>query len=123
MVTILYRMGIGFYLATMNNDDFSTLIVLLLSVLFLLYNLVNLPFLKAYHNYRACLCHLSQFLILYLAMYFRTMADPSAVRSQFNPVYVELAALGVCLLVSMIVLVVEICIWVGEVREWCSSKS
>jgi len=75
MVTILYRMGIGFYMATMNEDDLSTLIVLLLSIYFLLYNLVNLPFRKAYHNYRANICHISQFIILYLTMYYRSMNE------------------------------------------------
>jgi hypothetical protein len=73
MITIIYRMGIGFYLATANEDDLSTLIVLALSLAFLLYNLVNLPFSRAYHNYRANICHLSQFAILMIAMYFRSM--------------------------------------------------
>jgi len=68
-------MGIGFYMATMNEDDLSTLIVLLLSIYFLLYNLVNLPFRKAYHNYRANICHISQFIILYLTMYYRSMNE------------------------------------------------
>ena len=74
-ITIIYRMGIGFYMATMNEDSLSTLIVLSISIFFLIYNLVNLPFTKAYHNYRACICHLSQFIILYVAMYYRTMTD------------------------------------------------
>ena len=73
MITIFYRMGIGYYLATANEDDLSTLIVLALSIAFLMYNLINLPFTKAYHNYRACLCHLTQFIVLFVAMYYRSM--------------------------------------------------
>ena len=90
LVTILYRMGVGFYMATMNEDNLSTLVVLVLSIYFLLYNLVNLPFIRAYHNYRANIRHLSQFLILYVAMYYRTMADGSNsvyLDTILNPVY------------------------------------
>lgn len=90
MVTILYRMGIGFYMASMNEDMLSTLIVLLFSIYFLIYNLVNLPFRKAYHNYRANICHLSQFLILYVTTFYRSMnADSSeaTLNSMVIPVY------------------------------------
>ena len=73
MITIIYRMGVGYYMATMNEADLSTLIVLAISIFFLLYNLVNLPFRQAFHNYRANLCHLTQFLCLFIAMYFRSM--------------------------------------------------
>jgi hypothetical protein len=79
MLTIFYRLGTGFYLATMNEDDLSTLIVLAFSLAFLLYNLVNLPFLKAYHNYRANICHLSQFVILFITMYYRSMKSEAPV--------------------------------------------
>ena len=44
VVTIVYRMGVGLYLSMANEDDLSTLIVLALSIMFLIYNLVNLPF-------------------------------------------------------------------------------
>ena len=77
-------MGIGFYLATANEDNLSTLIVLVISIFFLIYNLVNLPFTKAYHNYRACICHFSQFIILYVAMYYRTMTDGTDTNSIDN---------------------------------------
>lgn len=89
-MTILYRMGIGLYLSSSNEDDLSTLIVLALSLIFLLYNLVNLPFSKAYHNYRANVCHLSQFAILFIVMYYRSMLSTTSVTSSayiFSPVY------------------------------------
>lgn len=66
-------MGLGLYLSTNNEDDLSTLIVLAITIMFLLYNLVNLPFTKAYHNYRANICHLTQFITLFVAMYYRSM--------------------------------------------------
>lgn len=79
VVTIAYRMSIGLYLSTSNEDDLSTLIVLALSIMFLLYNLVNLPFTKAYHNYRANICHLTQFVTLFVAMYYRSMMSTSPI--------------------------------------------
>lgn len=81
-------MSIGFLLAFSNDDDLSTLFALGISLLFLIYNLVNLPFVKAYHNYRACLCHLTQFITLFVAMYYRSMkstSSPIEVASIFSP--------------------------------------
>lgn len=72
-MTIIYRMGIGLYMSTKNEDDLATLIVLALSIAFLLYNLINLPFRKAYNNYRANICHLSQFICLFIVMYYRSI--------------------------------------------------
>ena len=100
-------MVVGFYMAVGNDSAIGSLILLSFSIYFLLYNLVNLPFLKVYHNYRACLCHLSQFLILYVAMYYRSMidvSDPDSI-NKLAPVYFELVAIGLCILVSLIVLI------------------
>ena len=83
-------MGIGYYTATMNESELSTLIVLALSLFFLLYNLVNLPFRKAYHNYRANICHFTQFICLFVGMYYRSMKRNTPVddvNSIVSPVY------------------------------------
>jgi len=53
VVTFLYRVGVGYYIASQNTDELSTLLVMGISIAFLVYNLVNLPYTKAYHNYRA----------------------------------------------------------------------
>ena len=119
MVTIFYRMGIGYYMSTMNEDILSTLLVLLISIYFIIYNLVNLPFIKAYHNYRANVCHLSHFSILFIPMYYRSMNEGyslNQLNSLVNPVYFELAALGLCLAVSAVVLVVDIYVWIREMQ-------
>ena len=71
-------MGIGLYMASANENPLSTLIILAFSILFLVYNLVNLPFTKAYHNYRANICHLTQFVILFVAMYYRSMKSTTS---------------------------------------------
>lgn len=105
-VTIAYRSGIGLYLATANEDSQSTLIVMALSLSFLLYNLINLPYAKAYHNYRACICHITQMVCLFVAMYYRSMMSTSKqiTETVFGPVYLELACIGLSLVVSILVL-------------------
>jgi large-conductance mechanosensitive channel len=88
-----------------------------LSILFLLYNLVNLPFTKAYHNYRANICHFCQFIVLFIAMYYRSMksSTPSGEVSQiYSPVYLEYACILISMVVSLIVLAYEIYIWIKE---------
>jgi hypothetical protein len=90
MITIVYRMGIGYYTSTMNENNLSSLIVLALSLFFMLYNLVNLPFQKAYHNYRANICHVTQFICLFVGMYYRSIKSTSPVddvNSIYAPVY------------------------------------
>lgn len=106
-ISIVYRSLVGFLLAFSNDDDLSTLFSLGLSLLFLMYNLVNLPFKKAYHNYRACLCHLTQFITLFVAMYYRSMKStisPSEVALIFSPAKIEFAILLLTLAVSAFVL-------------------
>lgn len=117
VVTILYRSGIGLYVSTMNEDSTSTLIVMALSIAFLLYNLVNLPYAKAYHNYRANICHFAQAICLFVAMYYRSMMSsvPTAdVASIYGPAYLEMAAILISLIVSLVVLVYEVYIFVKE---------
>lgn len=113
--TILYRTGMGLYVATMNEDELSTLIVLAMSIIWLLYNLVNLPFRKAYHNYRANICHLTQFVCLFVTLYYRSMMSTTNWKVSaviFTPVYIELTCIVVSLLVSLIVLLYEVYIFI-----------
>jgi len=122
VVTIIYRMSIGIYMSSENENELSTLIVLALSILFLMYNLVNLPFRQAYHNYRANICHLTQFIILFVVMYYRSMKSTSQstdVAYIFSPVYVEFVCIFVSLIVSLIVLIYEIYIFI---RDCCQPK-
>lgn len=114
-MTILYRSGIGLYISTMNEDSTSSLIVMALSLAFVLYNLINLPYTKAYHNYRANICHLTQFICLFVGMYYRNMmsnASEESVATIFSPVYLEIVAISICLLVSITVLGYEIYLFV-----------
>lgn len=100
----------------------SALIVMAFSIAFLLYNLVNLPYSKAYHNYRANVCHITQFISLFVTMYYRSMMSSSTteqISTVFTPAYLLMACITISLIVSMIVLVYEIYLFIQE----CVSKS
>lgn len=107
MVTIVYRLCIGLYLSMANEDDLSTLIILAVSIMFLIYNLVNLPFAQAYHNYRANICHLTQFVTLFVAMYYRSMMSTTPLEGSaytYGPVYLEYGCIVISMVVSLVVL-------------------
>lgn len=38
-----------------------------------MYNLVNLPFIDTYQNYRANMCHIIQLIILFVSNFYRSM--------------------------------------------------
>jgi hypothetical protein len=81
----------------MNEDSMSSLIVMGLSIAFLLYNLVNLPYAQAIHNYRANVCHFAQAICLFVTMYCRSMMSSSPttdVASIYGPAYLEMAAIS-----------------------------
>lgn len=116
-MTIAYRIILGAYTAAMNESQQSSLIVIGVSLLFLVYNLVNLPFEKAYHNYRANICHFTQFVTLFIAMYYRSMrsnSPPSSVALVFTPAQLEIVCIVLSLVVSMVVLGYEIYLFVKE---------
>jgi hypothetical protein len=123
-VSVLYRALLGFLLAFSNDDDLSTLFALGISLSFLLYNLINLPFAKAYHNYRACLCHFTQFITLFVAMYYRSMKSttaPAVVASIYSPAKLEFGLLFICLFVSILVLVYDSYLFIKEIA--CDTTS
>lgn len=70
-----YRYALGYYIAVKNEYLLSSLIVVGFSILFLLYNFVNLPFKAAYHNYRANICHCAQLVTLVVANYYDSMTE------------------------------------------------
>lgn len=72
-VSVLYRMALGVYMATSNEEVYGTLLILAISLAYILFNVINLPFVDAYQNYRANLCHLTQMVILLVTNYYRSM--------------------------------------------------
>ena len=108
-------MALGLYLSSANEDNLSTLIVIAFTIYFLIYSLVNLPFSRAYHNYRANICHLTQFVILFVAMYYRSMMSTTPLSTSafiFGPVYFEYTCIIISLVVSILVLTYEIYIFI-----------
>ena len=73
VISILYRYILGYYIGAKTNDGLQSLVVVFFSLLFLMYNFVNLPFNSALHNYRANICHLSQFVMIMVANYYEVM--------------------------------------------------
>ncbi len=115
--SILYRGAASFLLAYSNDDDLSTLFSLGCSLLFLIYNLVNLPFAKAYHNYRACLCHLAQFITIFVAMYYRSMRptiSPFQTAAILSPAKLLFWTILCTLVTSVIVLIYDGYLFVKE---------
>lgn len=69
--TILYRMCLGFYISLENTNSEATLIVIAFSFIFIMYNVVNLPFSNVFQNYRSNFIHIVQFVILLTANFYR----------------------------------------------------
>lgn len=53
----------------------SSLVIVGFSILYILYNLINLPFKDAYHNYRANICHVTQLVILFVTNYYDSLTE------------------------------------------------
>jgi hypothetical protein len=116
-VSILYRASLGFLLAFSNDNGLSPLFAMLIAVAFVLYNLIKRPFIKAYHNFRACFCHFTQFMILFVTMYYRSIkstAAPTTYASIYSPAIIELVFLIICLIVSALILLYDSYLFIKE---------
>jgi hypothetical protein len=47
-ISILYRMALGFYMAMGNEQEYQSLLILAISLAYLMFNIINLPFIDAY---------------------------------------------------------------------------
>lgn len=120
--TLIYRTLLGFFLAFENESHLSTLLVLGLNLAFVLYNLVNLPFAKAYHNYRACVCHLSQFGIIFATMFYRSMksnSHSSEVAGIYFPAQMEFGLICLCVVVSAVTLLYDSVLFIKQTIRGC----
>ena len=77
---------IGVYCGANIEDQYSTLIVLAFPLAYLLYIIVNLPFSSAIMNYRACLIHVTELIILLGTNYYRSMKSntPTETRAKLH---------------------------------------
>lgn len=86
VISLVYRICLAIYAASNVNYDYGTLIILAMSISFIMYNLINLPFRDIIQNYRACLCHFSQLIILFTANYYRTLKinTPTSIKAHIH---------------------------------------
>lgn len=54
--TLIYRFTIGFCLSCFNEYEYITLFLVLASMIYVMFNIINLPFRNVYRNYFGCLC-------------------------------------------------------------------
>lgn len=73
--SLAYRFALGYYIAVKAEYILSSLVILAFSVLFIMYNLINLPFKEAYQNYRANICHVTQLVILMVTNYYDSLLE------------------------------------------------
>ena len=109
--SILYRSALGFYIGFYHNYEEGTIIVVGFSIFFILYNIANLPFRSTFHNYRANIIHISQFILLMVSNYYRSMKSTTAISIKsrvYEPGILVLACVGVCLCLSFVGVVYEI---------------
>ena len=108
---LVYRFALGFYIAVNNEYVMSSLVMVGISLFWMLYNLVNLPFRQAYQNYRANFCHIAQFVILMVTNYYDSMLETEFLEKKaykFTAAEIEIAAIYVCVGFSAVCLVYDL---------------
>ena len=82
--TIAYRFILGILMSQLNEIPSVTVFVFFLAITFLMYQIVNLPFKKGYHNYRAITHQVSAVAIIAISMYYRSMKANESVAVATN---------------------------------------
>jgi len=111
-LTILYRFSLGFCMSYYREHPYVTLYLLAINMAFVLYNLINLPFQNAYQNYRANICHLTEFVIILVANYYNVMKSniPIQERNKLtSAAVIEILCIIICLFLSALSLILEFC--------------
>lgn len=96
-------MALGFYMAIGNETMISTLFMVAISLGFIMFNIINLPFNDFYQNYRANLCHITQLVILMVTNYYRSMKSNDSMEDKariFTPAKIEIVMIVSCVGVS-----------------------
>ena len=98
-LTIIYKITLGLYIS-LTLDDPVTVLMLAFALAFLMYNLINLPYRNPLHNYRACITHISQFIILIVSNYSKSQSG--APISEKSHSYLPSLMILVCRAISLI---------------------
>lgn len=105
--SFLYRVALGILIAYQNDNPAITVINTFLSVGFLMYQMVDLPYREGYQNYRAILCQLSVTTIMAIAMFYRSMKQNTPLDTKgyiVNPAYLQIGVIAFTILISTAVL-------------------
>jgi hypothetical protein len=104
-------MFIGFYCALKSDYSYSSVLVLGVSLAFLIYTVINLPFNDAYQNYRSFLIHFTTTYILLTTNFYQIMKSSTPLEVKafiISPAVIELVLLGCCIVASMACLAYEL---------------
>ncbi len=110
MFALLFRFSLGYYTAVKAQYILSSLMMVGFSLLWVVYNLVNLPFRQAYQNYRACSCHIAQLVILMVGNYYDSLLsnEPWDKKGyQFKAAEIQIWAIYIALSVSVACLIYD----------------
>ena len=124
-LSLIYRLLLGIYISTHNDYELGVLLIIGLSMAFILYNISNLPFSNVFQSYRANIMHISHFIILMVANYYRSMKSttPTETKAHLHTAaQIELVVIGVCVVVSLAVLVYELVNFFKMVGKYFSNK-
>lgn len=116
--TIIYRTVLGLSMSSYNEVEEATIVNVFYAIVFLLFLMVNLPYAKAYHNYRAIIIQLTGLIILSVTMYYRSMksnTDPSVAYQILSPALLEVVGIFLSLGVSAGCLLYEL---VLKIKQW-----
>jgi hypothetical protein len=109
-ISRVYRIALGAMMAANLEDMYSTLFFMFIAGIFLMFNIINLPFKSVLHNYRANFIHLTQLITLFVANYYRSMKanSPLSQKSHIHaPALVLIACLTISAALSLLVIIYE----------------
>lgn len=111
VVAILWRVGLGLLMSQLNENEEATILCFFVGIVFMVYLLASVPFRRAYQNYRSASAQLGVLAGLFVGMYYRSMKSTTSIETRteiVGPAYCLVAALFLCLGVSLATLIYEI---------------
>lgn len=71
--TLLFRLALALLMSCCNEIEEATIVLFFVGVVFFVYFIGELPYRLAYHNYRSGCCQVGGVVVLFSAMYYRSM--------------------------------------------------
>lgn len=119
-LTILLRTLVGLFCGARHDDPLTPIIIFAFSMAFIIFILLNKPFQDPVHNYRSILIQSVSLYVVLVACYYGTINNktPVSVKSRiYAPAIIELVLLGVCIVVSVAVVIRDVYKWVKELIQ------